>query len=428
MTNDLNMLDVNHRDRDRRLMAVGRLSLLVDEGKVIFPPVTEDVNSHIHTIYSFSPYSPAAAVFKSREAGLSTCGIMDHDSVAGAKEFRLAGEALGIKTTVGCELRASFKNTFLANERINNPDQKGVAYIALHGIPAKSLPAVDRFLQPIRQARGERNEKMADKIASLLAPHGISYAYEDAKKVSEAERGGSVTERHLFYAVALKLKEKAEREGAENAARTLSKVTQEVLGLTLTDRQREMLDDDQNRHLLYDLLGIMKSDLTAKVYVDATDELPDIRDVVAFAKEHGILLAYPYLGDIEQSVTGDKKAQAFEDRYLGQLMELLVELGFEVITFMPSRNTPAQLDRLMALANRYNLFQVSGEDINQSRQSFVCEAMRDEKFDHLKRAAHALIGHEKQANIDLSLGFLSDETKAKYPDLAMRIAHFASLS
>ena len=108
----------------------------------------------------------------------------------------------------------------------------------------------------------------------------------------------------------------------------------------------------------------MKSDLTARVYVDATDELPDIRDVVRFAKANGILLAYPYLGDIGESVTGDKKAQAFEDAYLDRLLPLLVDLGFEVITFMPSRNTAEQLDRLMALAKKYDLFQVSGEDIN----------------------------------------------------------------
>lgn len=423
MTDKQKMLDVNHRDRDRRLMAVGRLSLLQDDGRLAFPPAGEDVNSHIHTIYSFSPYSPAAAVLKSKEAGLATCGIMDHDSVSGAKEFTLAGEALGIKTTVGCEIRTSFKGTFLENERINNPDQKGIAYVALHGIPERSLAAVDQFLQPIREARGRRNEKMAEKIAALLSPHGISYTYDEVKDLSQAAEGGSVTERHLFYAVALKLKEKATLE-----KRPLSEMTEEVLGLTLNDKQRGMLDDENSPHLLYDLLGIMKSDLTARVYVDATDELPDIRDVVRFAKANGILLAYPYLGDIGESVTGDKKAQAFEDAYLDRLLPLLVDLGFEVITFMPSRNTAEQLDRLMALAKKYDLFQVSGEDINQSRQSFVCEAMRDAKFDHLKRAAHALIGHEKAANKNLSHGFLSDEMKAAYPDLDARIAYFSGLS
>ena len=30
------------------------------------PPVARDVNNHIHTTYSFSPYSPTAAVYFAR--------------------------------------------------------------------------------------------------------------------------------------------------------------------------------------------------------------------------------------------------------------------------------------------------------------------------------------------------------------------------
>ena len=49
------------------------------------PPVGRDVNNHIHTTYSFSPYSPTAAVWFARAAGLCTCGLMDHDSIAGSE-------------------------------------------------------------------------------------------------------------------------------------------------------------------------------------------------------------------------------------------------------------------------------------------------------------------------------------------------------
>ncbi|MBQ3574694.1 MAG: PHP domain-containing protein, partial [Clostridia bacterium] len=42
------------------------------------PETGRDVNNHIHTTYSFSPYSPTAAVWFAREAGLCTCGLMDH--------------------------------------------------------------------------------------------------------------------------------------------------------------------------------------------------------------------------------------------------------------------------------------------------------------------------------------------------------------
>ena len=67
-------------------------------------PVTgRDVNNHIHTTYSFSPYSPTAAVWFAREAGLCTCGLMDHDSIAGAEEFLAAADAAGMAATIGME-------------------------------------------------------------------------------------------------------------------------------------------------------------------------------------------------------------------------------------------------------------------------------------------------------------------------------------
>ena len=85
------------------------------------------VNNHIHTIYSFSPYSPTAAVWFARAATLPTAGIMDHDSMAGAWEFIRAGEIAGVATTVGVECRVHMDGTGLEDRYINNTDQKGLA-------------------------------------------------------------------------------------------------------------------------------------------------------------------------------------------------------------------------------------------------------------------------------------------------------------
>ena len=42
-----------------------------------FPPmVPQYINNHIHTTYSFSPYSPTAAVYAARMEGLCTAGIL----------------------------------------------------------------------------------------------------------------------------------------------------------------------------------------------------------------------------------------------------------------------------------------------------------------------------------------------------------------
>ena len=62
---------------------------------------------------------------------------------------------------------------------------------------------------------------------------------------------------------------------------------------------------------------------------------------------------------------------------------------------MPTRNTRAQLERLRGLCGQYGMFQVSGEDINSPRQSFVIKDMEDPLFANLIDATWRLIGHEK---------------------------------
>ncbi|MEI8207470.1 MAG: PHP domain-containing protein, partial [Kiritimatiellales bacterium] len=68
---------------------------------------TEEVNNHVHTIYSFSPYSPCMAAVKAAQAGLQTVGIMDHDSVSGCEEMLEACKAVNIASTAGCEIRVN---------------------------------------------------------------------------------------------------------------------------------------------------------------------------------------------------------------------------------------------------------------------------------------------------------------------------------
>jgi hypothetical protein len=145
----------------------------------------------------------------------------------------------------------------------------------------------------------------------------------------------------------------------------------------------------------YDILGALKSNMVEKFYVDATDECPKVADFIEMVHKYGGIAAYAYLGDVGQSVTGDKKAQKFEDDYLDTLIEVLKEYNFDAITYMPTRNTPAQLERLRGLCDQYGMFQISGEDINTPRQSFIIKAMENPMFQNLIDATWKLIEHEK---------------------------------
>lgn len=407
---------LNHSDVNERLSALSALC------KAESYTPTADVNNHIHTFYSFSPYSPSAAVYYARQAGLSTAGIMDHDSVSGLSEFRKAGSIAGLPVTCGLEIRVSLADSPFYNRRVNNPDQDGVAYVALHSLPKAGEGAVAKALEKVSAARGERNRAMSKRLNEIIAPLEIAISYEDdIVPLSKASEGGSVTERHILFALSLKLMEKFGK--GEKLLAALAR-----LNLPISEKNRRWLSDVENPHYAYDLLGALKGELVASFYIDAKDELLSAKEAVALAKASGAIIAYAYLGDVTDSVTGDKRQQAFEDAYLDELVAYLHETGFQAVTYMPSRNTKAQLDRLRKLCEKAGLLQISGEDINSPRQGFICHAARAPEFANLTDAAWALIGSEKAAEQDVSKAMFGPEDNLLRPELSAKVAYYKNLA
>ena len=353
-----------------------------------FPPMVDQyINNHIHTTYSFSPYSPTAAVYAARMEGLCTAGIIDHDSISGAEEFLEAAQIIGIPVTIGMECRVSMDGTLMEGRRTNNPDQIGCSYMTIQGVPHDKIGRLTEFFRPYRAARDARNRKMIARINDLL---GMSLDYDrDVLPLSMHHEEGGVTERHVMYAVALSMMEKAGK--GQGMVDYLTSI-----GLSLSEKQKAQMLDTEYPFYAYDLLGILKSAFVPKVYIDATDECPNIREVVALCKEVDAFFCYAYLGDVGDSVTGDKKAQKFEDDYIEEVFDCLKDAGVKAVTYMPTRNSMEQLTKLRALCEQYGMFQVSGEDINSPRQSFIIKAMEDPMFANLIEATWKLIEHEKK--------------------------------
>ncbi|MBQ6327307.1 MAG: PHP domain-containing protein, partial [Clostridia bacterium] len=242
------------------------------------PPVARDVNNHIHTTYSFSPYSPTAAVYFARAAGLCTCGLMDHDSIAGANEFLAAAKVARMGATIGMECRASFANTPFADRKLNNPDQKGIVYMALHGVPHDRAAELNALYAPYREKRNVRNRKMVDAINGMMGKYGVTIDFEkDVLPLSNFAKGGSVTERHLSSALAYRMID------VIGKGEKLVKFIKDELRLPISGKIEGFLLDEANPHMMYDLLGWIKSQLISRFYIDATDECPDVRELLALS-------------------------------------------------------------------------------------------------------------------------------------------------
>ena len=378
-----------------------------------------DANNHIHTNYSFSPYSPTKAAYMAYMAGLTSAGIMDHDSLSGVEEFKKACAILGLGSTCGVEVRCKYNKGF---GKMNHPDQAECIYMAAHGIPSQNVKALNDYLAPYRQKRNERDAEMCKLITGKFGKFGIELDFDkDVKPLSEAVDGGSVTERHLLYALAVKLENKFGR------TESLIKFLTDDLKLGVNDKIKGFLLDESNEHFLYDLLGVLKAD-TAFFYIDADEEMPDAEEFVKKAKELGAIPAYAYLGDVGDSVTGDKKAQKFEDDFLPELIAEIKKSGFLACAYMPTRNTPAQLQRLGKLLKENDLFEISGEDVNSPRQKFACAALALPEYSHLIDSTWALIGHEAiSSEKGIEYGMFSAKSISETPDLKERIKKYAKI-
>ena len=107
------------------------------------------------------------------------------------------------------------------------------------------------------------------------------------------------------------------------------------------------------------------------------------------------VVSYENMSEAVAEAFAEKYPRGFND-YLDDLVKYLKELGYRAITYMPSRNTRAQLTRVMDLCEKHSFTQISGEDINSPSQSFICKELADPQFAHLVDAAWKLIEREKE--------------------------------
>lgn len=414
---------LNAPDRATRLAAAARVGQALRSG-ALQRGLSDEVNCHVHTMYSFSPYYPAMAAWKAIEARLLAVGIIDHDSVSGCDEMLDAGAALGIAATAGFEMRVSFAGTRVAGRKLNNPDSVDIGYIAIHGLPRRAFPEAKAFLAPMFAARNRRNRRMVEALNALLAPLGIPALDfdRDVAGISQAAVQGSITERHLMCALAARILQ----VGGDGPG-VLALLTGRM-GVPVPAKLAALIADPGNPHRLYDLLGVLKSSFLDRIFIqpDGEECIPVAR-AVEFGNRVGAIPVYAYLGDVGESPTGDKKAERFEDGFLDELVAEVAALGFKGITYMPPRNTREQLARLQALCRKHDLFEISGVDINSSRQAFTCPIILDPQFRHLVDATWALFAHERLCNHDPALSLFSPRNPLAAKTLDERVAAYAAI-
>jgi hypothetical protein len=198
--------------------------------------------------------------------------------------------------------------------------------------------------------------------------------------------------------------------------------------LEINGKNRACLLDPDNPYYAYDLLGCFKSSFNDRIFIQPDDaECPKVETATAFARSINAVPSYAYLGDITESVTGDKKAEKFEDDYLDQFVPRLKGFGFQGITYMPPRNTREQLRRLHEWCVKAGFIEICGVDINSPRQVFQCPEIRRPEFSLLLDTTWALAGHERLSAVDAKRGLFNPVDPLADKPLSERIAAFAKI-
>ena len=76
----------------------------------------QNIDLHMHSVYSDGTYTPAQLVTYAKKKGLSALSLTDHDTIDGLDEARRQSEILDIRFINGVEINSFY---YLNNRKIN---------------------------------------------------------------------------------------------------------------------------------------------------------------------------------------------------------------------------------------------------------------------------------------------------------------------
>src|SRR5579884_2996400 len=135
-------------------------------------PVATTIDLHTHSTASDGLYSPTELVELAQEAGLTTIGLVDHDTTNGLDEAIEAGRELGVTVIPGIEI-----NTDLPH---GQGDAHMLGYFVEYG-----RPAFQRSLQMLRDARERRAERMVERLRA----QGLDVTWERVREIAQGTVG-----------------------------------------------------------------------------------------------------------------------------------------------------------------------------------------------------------------------------------------------
>ncbi|MFW6181729.1 MAG: hypothetical protein ACOC8N_08275, partial [Spirochaetota bacterium] len=364
------------------------------------------VNLHIHTNESFSVFgSPTESVWYASREGITYCGINDHYTIAGHREFGRACRIAGLRAVFSIEAIGSDEEPQRAGRRYNDPNNPGRLYLVGKGVVRDLVPGSrgHRTLQDIGTAIRARNKNILDKLnryaASRKVPLTLSYG-----QVEELTPRGNATERHVVQRFCAGVEElyPGMQERAEAYRRLLGEVV-----------ERDTLEDPA---ALQDLVRgrLVKNGRPCFVEEDSR-AFTSLDSLVDLYLEYGAVPTYPLMGN---PVTE-------EEQDLDRLLERIQEKRLYALDMIDYRTTLERAVQIARAAREHHLPLFVGTEHNtKTMRPLVGPVERaPELRDYFEQSAWFVLGHQLLAGL-CGFGAVDEEGRPRIQDNRERFNFF----
>lgn len=372
----------------KRLGALKKLKIEPDCQKRLSSS-SKSVNLQIHTSYSFSPYTPSMAAYMARKFSLTVAGITDDYTLDGAKEFIKACDILGITYSVGMELRGDFGD--------------GYANVALFGIAQKYFKTLEKKTLNLRARQRENVFRTIEAVNKRTEKDGIAVSYEkDIRPLMKRANCKVFSSKYVYYAVAEKIIEKFSA-GEKTVDYMLSE------GFELTQNEVGLLRDMTNPYYAYDLAQII---LENYQIFKVKKNYASPEEIISIGHSVGAICAYEYvLRRSSAPITDDELIKMHT-----ALVLRLKKLGFDAISFDPTKFSKEVLDNLLKDLEQNEMLALHLSRVEFPRRRFDCNRVEGESDKKMIDSAFAIVGSEMSENSHDGYGFTNKNLKLNFAE------------
>ena len=309
------------------------------------------VNAHIHLPPNFSAFTDVAqAVTLAAEQGVAVLGTSNYYDFRVYGEFAALARRHKIFPLFGLEVIAMIDHLAAAGVKINDPGNPGKIYVCGKGITRFEAPGdvARNLLGLIRRNDGERMARMGEKLAAILAQHGVR-ADLSAAAIIEA-----VVRRHGCPRESVCLQERHVAQACQEAIFAAVPPEERTVALSAIFAAPSKANPDDKAAVQNEIRGhLMKAGKPAFV----------AETFIPFEQARGLILelggmpCYPILADGASPVCG------FEEP-VETLVDHVKSLGLCCVELIPIRNKPDVLTRYATAMRRAGLVVMGGTEHN----------------------------------------------------------------